>query len=72
MPCGHDAVMSADRTTGFTDMTNSTVVALPAALDAALWPAGTLGPAVGIWLLLFPCWWSVALAAAPHWGNMVG
>jgi 4-hydroxybenzoate polyprenyltransferase len=27
---------------------------------------------IGIWLLLFPCWWSVALAAAPHWDNMVG
>jgi 4-hydroxybenzoate polyprenyltransferase len=65
--------MSADRTTGFTD------------IDPQHWSLRYLPPwmrpygrlarwdrPIGIWLLLFPCWWSVALAAAPHWDNMVG
>ena len=65
--------MSADRTTGFTD------------IDHQHWSLRYLPPwmrlygrlarwdrPIGIWLLLFPCWWAVALAAAPHWDNMVG
>jgi len=65
--------MSADRTTGFTDIDNQhwSLRYLPP------WarPYGRLARwdrPIGIWLLLFPCWWSVALAAAPHWDNMVG
>jgi len=27
---------------------------------------------IGIWLLMLPCWWSVALGSGPHWGNMLG
>ncbi len=27
---------------------------------------------IGIWLLLLPCWWSLALAAAPNWGTLIG
>ena len=27
---------------------------------------------IGVWLLLFPCWWSSALAAAPHWAQLAG
>ena len=27
---------------------------------------------IGIWLLLFPCWWSSALAAAPNWAQLAG
>ncbi len=65
--------MSADRTTGFTD------------IDPQHWSLRYLPPwmrpygrlarwdrPIGIWLLLFPCWWSVALGAAPHWANMAG
>jgi 4-hydroxybenzoate polyprenyltransferase len=65
--------MSADRTTGFTDIDQQhwALRYLPAWMR----PYGRLARwdrPIGIWLLLFPCWWSVALAAAPHWGNMVG
>ncbi len=65
--------MSADRTTGFTDIDNQhwSLRYLPP------WarPYGRLARwdrPIGIWLLLLPCWWSVALAAAPHWDNMGG
>ncbi|SRR5581483_5035365 len=27
---------------------------------------------IGTWLLLFPCWWSVTLAAAPDWARLAG
>ena len=27
---------------------------------------------IGTWLLLFPCWWSSALAAAPDWPRLAG
>ena len=27
---------------------------------------------IGIWLLMFPCWWSAALGAAPEWGRLAG
>jgi 4-hydroxybenzoate polyprenyltransferase len=65
--------MSADRTTGFTDIDNQhwSLRYLPPWMR----PYGRLARwdrPIGIWLLLFPCWWSVALAAAPHWDNMVG
>ena len=55
--------MSADRTTGFTDIDNQhwSLRYLPP------WarPYGRLARwdrPIGIWLLLFPCLWSVALA----------
>jgi 4-hydroxybenzoate polyprenyltransferase len=69
----HDAVMSADRTTGYTDINHQhwTLRFLPP------WarPYGRLARwdrPIGIWLLLFPCWWSLALAAAPDWGRLAG
>jgi 4-hydroxybenzoate polyprenyltransferase len=27
---------------------------------------------IGIWLLMFPCWWGAALAAAPDWVRLAG
>lgn len=69
----HDAAMTAARTTGFTDINRQhwTLRYLPP------WarPYGRLARwdrPIGIWLLLFPCWWSLALAAAPNWGRLVG
>ena len=65
--------MTAGRTTGFTDIdrTHWTLRFLPP------WarPYGRLARwdrPIGIWLLLFPCWWSLALAAAPNWGRLAG
>jgi len=65
--------MTADRTTGFTDINRQhwTLRYLPP------WarPYGRLARwdrPIGIWLLLFPCWWSLALAAAPNWGRLAG
>ena len=65
--------MTAGRTTGFTDIdsTHWTLRYLPP------WarPYGRLARwdrPIGIWLLLFPCWWSSALAAAPHWAQLAG
>ena len=65
--------MTAGRTTGFTDIdqTHWTLRYLPP------WarPYGRLARwdrPIGIWLLLFPCWWSLALAAAPDWGRLAG
>ena len=65
--------MTAGRTTGFTDIDNThwTLRFLPP------WarPYGRLARwdrPIGIWLLLFPCWWSLALAAAPNWGRLAG
>ena len=65
--------MTAGRTTGFTDIdqTHWTLRYLPP------WarPYGRLARwdrPIGIWLLLFPCWWSLALAAAPNWGRLAG
>src|SRR3984957_4774620 len=65
--------MTADRTTGFTD------------IDRRHWSLRYLPPwtrpygrlarwdrPIGIWLLMLPCWWSVALGAAPDWGHMAG
>ncbi|MBU8874502.1 4-hydroxybenzoate octaprenyltransferase [Reyranella sp. MMS21-HV4-11] len=65
--------MTTARTTGFTDIdqTHWTLRYLPP------WarPYGRLARwdrPIGIWLLLFPCWWSSALAAAPHWAQLAG
>ena len=27
---------------------------------------------IGTWLLLLPCWWSLALGAAPQWDRLAG
>ncbi|MFI4999143.1 MAG: 4-hydroxybenzoate octaprenyltransferase [Reyranellales bacterium] len=69
----HDAAMTAERTTGFTD------------IDRQHWSLRYLPPwarpygrlsrwdrPIGIWLLLLPCWWSLAQAAAPDWGRLAG
>jgi len=65
--------MTTARTTGFTDIdqTHWTLRYLPP------WarPYGRLARwdrPIGIWLLLFPCWWSSALAAAPSWAQLAG
>jgi 4-hydroxybenzoate polyprenyltransferase len=65
--------MTAERTTGFTDIDQQhwSLRYLPPWMR----PYGRLARwdrPIGVWLLLFPCWWSVALAAAPHWDNLVG
>jgi 4-hydroxybenzoate polyprenyltransferase len=65
--------MTAERTTGFTDIDQQhwSLRYLPPWMR----PYGRLARwdrPIGIWLLVFPCWWSVALAAAPHWDNLVG
>ena len=65
--------MTADRTTGFTD------------IDPQHWSLRYLPPwarpygrlarwdrPIGIWLLMLPCWWSLALGAAPDWGRLAG
>jgi 4-hydroxybenzoate polyprenyltransferase len=72
-PWLHDAAMTADRTTGFTD------------IDRQHWSLRYLPPwarpygrlarwdrPIGIWLLMLPCWWSLALGAAPDWGRLAG
>lgn len=60
-------------TTGFTDIDRQhwTLRYLPAWMR----PYGRLARwdrPIGIWLLMLPCWWSVALASGVHWGNMLG
>src|SRR5262245_64510889 len=69
----HDAAMTAERTTGFSDINRQhwSLRYLPP------WarPFGRLARwdrPIGIWLLLFPCWGSAALAEAPHWGPLIG
>lgn len=65
--------MTADRTTGFTD------------IDRQHWSLRHLPPAarpfgrlarwdrpIGTWLLLFPCWWSLALAVGRDWAHLLG
>ena len=65
--------MTAQGTTGFTD------------IDRQHWSLRHLPPwarpygrlsrwdrPIGTWLLLFPCWWSLTLGLAPHWGPLVG
>jgi 4-hydroxybenzoate polyprenyltransferase len=73
LACRHDAAMTADRTTGFTD------------IDRQHWSLRYLPPwarpfgrlarwdrPIGIWLLLFPCWWSLALAIGNDWAHLLG
>jgi 4-hydroxybenzoate polyprenyltransferase len=73
LACRHDAAMTADRTTGFTD------------IDRQHWSLRYLPPwarpfgrlarwdrPIGIWLLLFPCWWSLALAIGGDWAHLLG
>ena len=69
----HDAAMTAERTTGFTDINQQhwSLRYLPP------WarPYGRLARwdrPIGIWLLMLPCWWSAALGAAPEWGRLIG
>ncbi len=69
----HDAAMTADGTTGFTDINHRhwSLRYLPP------WarPYGRLSRwdrPIGTWLLLFPCWWSLTLGLAPQWGRLVG
>ena len=65
--------MTAERTTGFTD------------IDRQHWSLRYLPPwarpygrlarwdrPIGIWLLMLPCWWSAALGTAPEWGRLGG
>lgn len=65
--------MTMGGTTGFTDINRQhwSLRHLPA------WarPYGRLARwdrPIGIWLLMFPCWWSAALAAAPDWLRLIG
>jgi len=65
--------MSAERTTGFTDIDRQhwSLRYLPVWMR----PYGRLARwdrPIGTWLLLFPCWWSAALGAAPQWGRLAG
>lgn len=65
--------MTAERTTGYTD------------IDLQHWSLRYLPPwarpyarlarwdrPIGIWLLMYPCWWSAALGTASEWGRLVG
>ncbi|MBS0517069.1 MAG: 4-hydroxybenzoate octaprenyltransferase [Proteobacteria bacterium] len=65
--------MTAEPTTGFTDIDRQhwTLRYLPP------WarPFGRLARwdrPIGIWLLLFPCWWSLALAEGRDWTHLLG
>src|SRR5215468_8305268 len=65
--------MTADRTGGYTDINRQhwSLRYLPP------WarPYGRLARwdrPIGSWLLLLPCWWSVALGAAPDWLRLAG
>ena len=65
--------MAADGTTGFTDIVRGhwTLRYLPPWMR----PYGRLARwdrPIGSWLLLLPCWWSLALGAAPQWGRLAG
>jgi 4-hydroxybenzoate polyprenyltransferase len=69
----HDAAMSGQRTEGYTDINRQhwSLRYLPA------WarPYGRLARwdrPIGIWLLMLPCWWSVALGVGPDWGRLAG
>jgi 4-hydroxybenzoate polyprenyltransferase len=74
LPWLHDAAMASDMpASGYTDIDRRhwTLRHLPP------WarPYGRLARwdrPIGIWLLLFPCWWSSALAVAPDWPRLVG
>ncbi|MBV8394256.1 MAG: 4-hydroxybenzoate octaprenyltransferase [Alphaproteobacteria bacterium] len=65
--------MPADRTTGFTDIDQQhwTLRYLPPSAR----PFGRLARwdrPIGIWLLVFPCWWSLALAVGRDWVHLLG
>jgi 4-hydroxybenzoate polyprenyltransferase len=73
LACRHDAAMTTDRTTGFTDIDHQhwSLRYLPPAAR----PFGRLARwdrPIGIWLLLFPCWWSLALAVGSDWEHLLG
>lgn len=60
--------MMANRTEGFTDIDRRHW--LLRYLPPWMRPYGRLARwdrPIGIWLLLLPCWWSLALGAAPDW-----
>ncbi len=65
--------MTAERTTGFTDIDRQhwSLRYLPAWARSfgrlARWDRP-----IGIWLLLFPCWWSLALALGRDWAHLLG
>jgi 4-hydroxybenzoate polyprenyltransferase len=72
-PSLHDGAMTAERTGGFTDINRQhwSLRYLPP------WarPYGRLARwdrPIGTWLLLLPCWWSLALGAAPQWDRLAG
>jgi 4-hydroxybenzoate polyprenyltransferase len=72
-PSLHDAVMAAEGTEGFTDINRQhwSLRYLPP------WarPYGRLARwdrPIGIWLLLLPCWWSLALGLGPQWDRLLG
>src|SRR5262245_48233915 len=69
----HDAVMTAGRTEGFTDINRQhwSLRYLPPWMRPYSRLARWDRP-IGIWLLLMPCWWSLALGAAPDWGRLAG
>lgn len=65
--------MMANRTEGFTDINlqHWSLRYLPPWMR----PYGRLARwdrPIGIYLLLLPCWWSLALGAAPNWGRLAG
>jgi 4-hydroxybenzoate polyprenyltransferase len=69
----HDAAMTAARTTGFTDIDHQhwSLRYLPAWAK----PYGRLARwdrPIGIWLLMLPCWWSVALGVQSDWARLAG
>jgi 4-hydroxybenzoate polyprenyltransferase len=73
LACRHDEAMPADRTTGFTDIDRQhwSLRYLPPAMR----PFGRLARwdrPIGTWLLLFPCWWSLALAVGRDWPHLLG
>ena len=65
--------MTAARTTGFTDIDHQhwSLRYLPAWAK----PYGRLARwdrPIGIWLLMLPCWWSVALGVQSDWARLAG
>src|SRR5215467_7816675 len=69
----HDAAMTAARTTGFTDINNQhwSLRYLPPWARPYARLARWDRP-IGIWLLMYPCWWSAALGTGSEWGRLVG
>src|SRR5262249_25003895 len=69
----HDAAMTADRTGSYTDINRQhwSLRYLPPCAPPYGPVARWAGP-IGSWLLLLPCWWSLALGAAPDWIRLAG